>query len=60
MRGTALSKQDDIETLKAVQRRVASNVPRHGNPEAFHIEKSEIVEAIKGVVKRMERRNERV
>ncbi len=35
------------ETLKRIRERVDRNVPRHGDPEAFHVEKSEIVHELK-------------
>lgn len=35
------------DKLRALARRVESNVPQHTNPEAFHAEKSEIAEELK-------------
>ncbi len=52
--------QRDVDELRDLQRRVANNVPHHGDPERFHAEKSEIVEGIKAVMKRLEQRLEGV
>lgn len=35
------------DRLRALARRVESNVPQHTDPEAFHAEKSEIAEELK-------------
>lgn len=43
-----------IHILKSLIRRIDRNLPQHKNPDAFHIEKSEIVEDMEKLVKRME------
>lgn len=45
-----------IHILKSLIRRVERNLPRHQDPVAFHSEKSEIVDDMEKLVKRMEGR----
>lgn len=35
------------DKLRALARRVESNVPQHTDPEKFHVEKSDIAEELK-------------
>jgi hypothetical protein len=39
------------EKLRELAVRVDRNVPRHGDPERFHIEKSEIANELKNMAK---------
>jgi len=50
---TALS-----ERLADLARRIDANVPRHSNPEAFHLEKDDIAQALKRIVRKMEERGQ--
>lgn len=39
------------KALVDIARRIEINVPRHGNPELFHVEKSEIVADLKRIAR---------
>ncbi len=41
------------DKLLELAKRVDRNVPRHGDPEQFHVEKSEIVSELKKVSREM-------
>jgi hypothetical protein len=40
----------ELATLERLVLRVRQNEPQHGSPERFHVEKSEIADALKRVV----------
>ena len=42
----------DAATLKALAKRVMDNVPRHRDPEHFHVEKSEIAKTLNEIAER--------
>lgn len=39
------------DELRALARRVEANLPRHTDPQAFHAEKSEIIERLREMAK---------
>lgn len=46
-----MTRDQDIATaLEAIRERVRYNEPRHRDPEAFHVEKSELTGAITGLI----------
>lgn len=44
------------DELKQLASRVDRNVPRHGDPEAFHVEKSEIARELRRIATTAEER----
>jgi hypothetical protein len=50
-----MNPKHQAETLREIASRVDRNLPRHGNPEAFHSEKSEISHDLRQMAKRLER-----